>query len=149
MPLSRAASALVYLPGAGGRGSLRRGPDEPVPDDAAGLRAANARLLAVVEAKDGQIAMLTAALEAGTAAGAAAGAGGAPARDGQHGLRDAFIKRSGPGAREARRARQQSEGMRLPHLASARGHGGVLRALCCWLPRSAVCGKRFDGFAEF
>jgi len=37
----------------------------------------------------------------------------------------------------------------LPGLASARGHGDVLRALCCWLPRSAVCGKRFDGFAEF
>jgi hypothetical protein len=29
------------------------------------------------------------------------------------------------------------------------GHGDVLRALCCWLPRSVVCGKRFDGFAEF
>lgn len=39
-------------------------PDEPVPDDAAGLRAANARLLAVVEAKDEQVAMLTAAPEA-------------------------------------------------------------------------------------
>ena len=39
-------------------------PDEPVPDDAAGLRAANARLLAVAEAKDGQVAMLTAALDA-------------------------------------------------------------------------------------
>ena len=33
-------------------------PDEPVPDDAAGLRAANARLRAVVEAKDGQVAVL-------------------------------------------------------------------------------------------
>lgn len=64
MPLSRAASALVYLQGAGGYGSLRRVPDEPVPDDAAGLRAANARLRAVVEAKDGQVAMLTAALDA-------------------------------------------------------------------------------------
>jgi GNAT superfamily N-acetyltransferase len=41
------------------------------------------------------------------------------------------------------------EGMWLPDLASARGHGDVLRALCCWLPRSAVCGKRFDGVAEF
>ena len=39
-------------------------PDEPVPDDAAGLRAANARLRAVVEAKDGQVAVLAAALEA-------------------------------------------------------------------------------------
>jgi len=41
------------------------------------------------------------------------------------------------------------EGMWPPDLASARGHGDVLWALCCWLPRSAVCGKRFDGFAEF
>jgi hypothetical protein len=64
MPLSRAASALVYLRGAGGCGSLRRVPDEPVPDDAAGLRAANARLRAVVEAKGEQVAVLTAALEA-------------------------------------------------------------------------------------
>jgi hypothetical protein len=38
-------------------------------------------------------------------------------------------------------------GMWLPGLASAPGNGDVLRALCCWLPRSAVCGKRFDGFA--
>lgn len=51
------------LRGAGGCESLRRVPGEPVPDDAAGLRAANARLRAVVEAKDGQGAMLTAALE--------------------------------------------------------------------------------------
>ena len=64
MPVSRAASALVYLRDAGGRESLRRVPDEPVPDDAAGLRAANARLRAVVEAKDEQVAMLTAALDA-------------------------------------------------------------------------------------
>ena len=39
-------------------------PDEPVPDDAAGLRAATARLRAVVEAKGEQVAMLTAALDA-------------------------------------------------------------------------------------
>ena len=39
-------------------------PGEPVCDDAAGLRAANARLRAVVEAKDAQVAALTAALEA-------------------------------------------------------------------------------------
>jgi hypothetical protein len=31
--------------------------------------------------------------------------------------------------------------MWLPDLASARGHGDVLRALCYWLPRSVVCGK--------
>jgi transposase len=41
------------------------------------------------------------------------------------------------------------EGMWLAGLASACGHGDVLGALCCWLPRSAVCGKRFDGFAGF
>jgi hypothetical protein len=64
MPLGRAASALACLRGADERGSLRRVPDEPVPDDAAGLRAANARLRAVVEAKDEQVATLTAALEA-------------------------------------------------------------------------------------
>jgi hypothetical protein len=32
-------------------------PDEPVPDDAGGLRAVNARLMAVVEAKDAEIAV--------------------------------------------------------------------------------------------
>ena len=39
-------------------------PDEPVPDDAAGLRAANARLRAVVEAKDAEIEVLRAELDA-------------------------------------------------------------------------------------
>jgi hypothetical protein len=82
--------------------------DEPVPDDAAGLRAANARLRAVVEAKDGQVAVLTAALE----------------RERRLELRLAEVERrlgmdstdSGTpsskeriGAKEARRARQQSE----------------------------------------
>jgi transposase len=96
----------------GGRGSLRRVPDEPVPDDAAGLRAANARLRAVVEAKDGQVAMLTAALDA------------ALERERRLGLRLAEVERrlgmdstdSGTpssqeriGVKEARRARQQSE----------------------------------------
>ncbi len=87
-------------------------PDEPVPDDAAGLRAANARLRAVVEAKDGQVAVLTAALEA------------ALERERRLELRLAEVERrlgmdsmdSGTpsskeriGAKEARRARQQSE----------------------------------------
>ncbi|MCW2890743.1 MAG: transposase [Actinomycetia bacterium] len=87
-------------------------PDEPVPDDAAGLRAANARLRAVVEAKDGQVAMLTAALDA------------ALERERRLGLRLAEVERrlgmdstdSGTpsskeriGVKEARRARQQSE----------------------------------------
>jgi hypothetical protein len=40
-------------------------PDEPVPDDAAGLCAANARLRAVVEAKDAEIARLRAERDAG------------------------------------------------------------------------------------
>ena len=112
MPLSRAASALVYLRGAGGYRSLRRVPDEPVPDDAAGLRAANARLRAVVDAKDGQVAMLTAGLDA------------ALERERRLGLRLAEVERrlgmdstdSGTpsskeriGVKEARRARQQSE----------------------------------------
>jgi transposase len=39
-------------------------PDEPVPDDAAGLRAANARLRAVAEAKDAEIAGLRAERDA-------------------------------------------------------------------------------------
>lgn len=39
-------------------------PDEPVPDDAAGLRAANARLREVLGAKDAEIGMLQAGLEA-------------------------------------------------------------------------------------
>ncbi len=112
MPLSRAASALVYLRGAGGCGSLRRVPDEPVPEDAAGLRAANARLRALVEAKDEQVAVLAAALEA------------ALERERRLGLRLAEVERrlgmdstdSGTpspkertGAKQARRARQQSE----------------------------------------
>ena len=39
-------------------------PDEPVPDDAAGLRAANARLREVLGAKDAEIGMLLAGLDA-------------------------------------------------------------------------------------
>ena len=39
-------------------------PDEPAPDDAAGLRAANARLRAVVEARAGEIEVLRAGLDA-------------------------------------------------------------------------------------
>jgi transposase IS66 family protein len=86
--------------------------DEPVPDDAAGLRAANVRLRAVVEAKDAEIAMLRSAQEAA-----------------QEGLRRLELRvaelerrlsmdssdsgtpssRERIGAKEARRARQQSE----------------------------------------
>ena len=87
-------------------------PDEPVPDDAAGLRAANARLRAVVEAKDAEIAVLRAELDA------------ARERERRLELRLAELERrlgmdstdSGTptskeriGAKEARRARQQSE----------------------------------------
>jgi transposase len=87
-------------------------PDEPVPDDAAGLRAVNARLRAVVQAKYGQVAMLTAALDA------------ALERERRLGLRLAEAERrpgmdstdSGTpsstertGVKQARRARQQSE----------------------------------------
>ena len=86
-------------------------PDEPVPDDAAGLRAANAGLRSVVEAKDAEIVLLRAGLEA--------------ALDRERlELRLAELERrlgmdstdSGTpsskertGAKEARRARQQSE----------------------------------------
>ena len=87
-------------------------PDEPVPDDAAGLRAANARLRAVVEAKDAEIAALRAERDAGREVIR------------RLGLRLAELERrlamdstdSGTpssreriGAKEARRARQQSE----------------------------------------
>ena len=83
-------------------------PDEPVPDDAAGLRAVSARLRAAVEAKDEQAAVLAAPLE----------------RERRLELRLAEVERrlsmdstdSGTpssreriGAKEARRARQQSE----------------------------------------
>jgi transposase len=87
-------------------------PDEPVPDDSAGLRAANARLRAVVEAKDAEITGLRAELDAGLEVIR------------RLGLRLAELERrlgmdstdSGTpsskeriGAKEARRARQQSE----------------------------------------
>jgi hypothetical protein len=87
-------------------------PDEPVPGDAAGLRAANARLRAVVEEKGEQVAVLTAALEASLE------------RERRLELRLAEVERrldmdssdSGTpsskeriGAKAARRARQQSE----------------------------------------
>jgi hypothetical protein len=91
---------------------VRRVPDEPVPADAAGLRAANARLRAAVEAKDEQVAALTSALEASLA------------RERRLELRLAEVERrlgmdsgnSGTpsskeqiGAKESRRARQRSE----------------------------------------
>jgi transposase len=87
-------------------------PDEPVPDDAAGLRAANARLRAVVEARAAEIEVLRADLDAGR-----------ELRRRQE-LRLAELERrlgmdstdSGTptskertGAKEARRARQESE----------------------------------------
>jgi transposase len=90
-------------------------PDEPVPDNAAGLRAANARLRAVAEAKDAEIGVLRAGLDA------------ARERERRLELRLAELERrlsmdstdSGTpsskeriGAREARRARQQSERVR-------------------------------------
>ena len=87
-------------------------PDEPVPDDAGGLRAVNARLRAVVEAKDAEIAGLRAEADA------------ARERERRLELRLAELERrlgmdstdSGTpssreriGAKQARRARQQSE----------------------------------------
>jgi hypothetical protein len=87
-------------------------PDEPLPDDAAGLRAANAGLRSVVEAKDAENALLRAELSA------------ARERERRLELRLAELERrlgmdstdSGTpsskeriGAKEARRARQESE----------------------------------------
>jgi transposase len=51
-------SQLGCLPGGGWCGSLLRVPDEPVPDDAAGLRAANARLRQLLAERDADIAGL-------------------------------------------------------------------------------------------
>jgi len=94
-------------------------PGEPAPDDAAGLRAANAQLRAVIEAKDGQVAVLQAQVEAVLSRlEAAAG------RERRLELRVAELERrlsmdssdSGTpsskerlGAKEARRARQESQ----------------------------------------
>jgi hypothetical protein len=63
-------------------------PDEPVPDDDAGMRAANARLKAVVRAKETQIGILLSmdSMDSGTPS-----------------------SREHIGAKEARRARQRSE----------------------------------------
>jgi hypothetical protein len=57
--------AFAYSPAGGGRGSLRRVPDETVPDDAAGLRAANAQLRALLAEPDAQVAALLAKRDAG------------------------------------------------------------------------------------
>jgi transposase IS66 family protein len=54
----------VWLRGVGGYGSLRRVPDEPVPGDAAGLRAANARLRELLAERDAEVAALRAGLDA-------------------------------------------------------------------------------------
>jgi transposase len=100
------------LIGGGGCGSLRRVPDELAADDAAGLRAANARLRGLLAGRDGEVAALRAGLDA------------ARERERRLELRLAELERrlgmdssdSGTpsskeriGAKEARRARQQSE----------------------------------------
>ena len=53
---------LVYLRVAVGCGVVRRVPDEPVPGDAAGLRAGNARLRALLAERDAQTGELLAQL---------------------------------------------------------------------------------------
>jgi transposase len=52
------------LIGGCGCGSLRRVPDEPLPDDVAGLRAANSRLRGLLAERDAEVAVLRAGLEA-------------------------------------------------------------------------------------
>jgi hypothetical protein len=131
------------LRGGGGCGTLAGVPDEPVPDDAAGLRAANARLRAVVEAKGEQVAALTAALDA------------AAERERRLELRLAELERrlgmdssdSGTpsskeriGAKEARRARQQSERER----SRDRKRGGQPGHQGKGLKRDPEPGKRED-----
>jgi hypothetical protein len=60
----RPGSARAYLISGGGCGSLRRVPDELAADDAAGLRAANARLRGLLADRDGEVAALRAGLDA-------------------------------------------------------------------------------------
>jgi hypothetical protein len=61
---SGAGFAVVYLISSGGCGSRRHVPGEPLPDDASGLRAANAGLRAAVRARDAENALLRTELEA-------------------------------------------------------------------------------------
>jgi transposase len=68
-----AVSVCVYLPVWLGCGRLRVVPDEPVRDDAAGLRAANARLRALLAERDAEIAVLRGHLDEMTAPQAEAG----------------------------------------------------------------------------
>jgi transposase len=68
-----AVSVCVYLPVWLGCGRLRVVPDEPVRDDAAGLRAANARLRALLAERDAEIAVLRGHLDELTALQAEAG----------------------------------------------------------------------------
>ena len=118
-------------------------PDEPVPDDAAGLRAANARLRAVAEARAAEIAGLRAELDA------------AQERERRLELRLAELERrlgtdssdSGTpsskeriGAKEARRARQQSERERRKD----RRPGGQPGHQGKWLARDPEPGVRED-----
>jgi hypothetical protein len=67
------ASAFACSRAGGGCGSLRRVPGEPLADDASGLRAANAGLRAVPEAKDAENALPRAELDAGNHPGYALG----------------------------------------------------------------------------
>jgi hypothetical protein len=60
----RPGSAHVYLISGGGCGSLRRVLDELAADDAAGLRAAHARLRGLLADRDGEVAALRAGLDA-------------------------------------------------------------------------------------
>jgi len=71
--LWRVGLLCVYLPGCCGCGRLPVVPDESVPDDAAGLRAANARLRALLAERDSEIAVLRGHLDELTALQAEAG----------------------------------------------------------------------------
>jgi transposase len=103
----------VYLIGGAGCGSLRRVPGESLPDDVAGLRAANARLRELLAERDAEAAGLRAGLEAEREArrrlelrlaelerrlSMDSSDSGTPSSSGER-----------IGAKEARRARQQSE----------------------------------------
>jgi hypothetical protein len=133
-PFPGSGSVCVYLPGGGCRGSLRCVPDELVPDDAAGLRAANVGLSGLMAARDAEIAVLRAERDAGQEALRNAllrVAAGAPARHGQLELGNAHLEVAGHGSGRVAAARPGAvpSGHRLAAPSGAAAGLVALRAL--------------------
>jgi hypothetical protein len=105
-------SPVACLIGGGWCGSLRRVPDDPVPDDAAGLRAANARLRGLLAERDSEVAALRAGRDADREVIRRLGLRLAELErrlDMDSGNSGTPSSKERIGAKEARRARQQSE----------------------------------------